>query len=52
MESSALALSASCEAFQNAKPAVRVYTLRRRRETFVWINELTMTLVQVWAVHT
>jgi len=42
----------SCEAFRGAKPAVKVYTLRKRRETFDWINELTMMLVQVWAVHT
>jgi hypothetical protein len=31
---------------------VRIYTLRGRRGTFDWINELTMTLIQVWAVHT
>ena len=30
----------------------RIYTLRRRRETFDWINGLTRTLIQVWAVHT
>ena len=42
----------ACEEFQDAKPAMKAYTLRRRRETFDWINELTMTLIQVWAVHT
>jgi hypothetical protein len=42
----------ACEVFQDAKPAVKAYTLRRRKETFDWINELTLTLIQVWAVHT
>jgi transposase InsO family protein len=42
----------SCEVFQDAKPAMKAYTLRKRKETFDWINELTMTLIQVWAVHT
>jgi len=28
------------------------YTLPKRRETFDWINELTMMLMEVWAVHT
>jgi hypothetical protein len=32
--------------------AMSAYTLRRRRETFDWINELTLTLIQAWAVHT
>jgi hypothetical protein len=36
----------------DAKTAVKVYTLRKRGETFDWINELTMMLTQVWAVHT
>jgi hypothetical protein len=31
---------------------MKVYTLRKRKETFDWINELTRTLIQVWAVHT
>ena len=39
-------------ASQDAKPAMKAYTLRKRKETFDWINELTMTLIQVWAVHT
>ena len=42
----------ACEVFQDAKPALKAYTLRKRKETFDWINELTMTLIQVWAVHT
>lgn len=37
---------------QAGKPATNAYTLRRRRETFDAINELTMTLMQGWAVHT
>jgi hypothetical protein len=37
---------------QDAKPALKTYTLRKRKEAFDWINELTMTLIQVWAVHT
>ena len=42
----------ACKVFQDAKPAMKAYTLRKRKETFDWINELTMTLIQVWAVHT
>ena len=42
----------ACEVFQDAKPAMKAYTLRKRKETFDWINELTLTLIQVWAVHT
>jgi transposase InsO family protein len=42
----------ACEVFQDAKPAMKDYTLRKRKETFDCINELTMTLIQVWAVHT
>jgi hypothetical protein len=38
--------------FQDAKPALKAYTLRRRREIFDWINELTAALIQVSAVHT
>jgi len=40
------------EVFQDAMPALKAYTLRKRRETFAWINELTMTLIKVWAVQT
>jgi len=42
----------ACRVFQDARPALKAYTLRKRKETFDWINELTMTLIQVWAVHT
>jgi hypothetical protein len=42
----------ACEVFHHAKPAMKVYTLRKRKETFDVINELTMTLIQAWAVHT
>jgi hypothetical protein len=37
---------------QDAKSALQVYTLRKRREIFDWIYELTTTLIQVSAVHT
>jgi transposase InsO family protein len=42
----------ACEVFQDAKSALKAYTLRRRREIFDWINELTMTLIEVLVVHT
>jgi transposase InsO family protein len=42
----------ACRVFQDAKPALKAYTLHRRKEIFDWINELTWTLIQVWAVHT
>jgi transposase InsO family protein len=42
----------ACRVFQDAKPALQAYTLRKRREIIDWINELTMTLMQVAAVHT
>jgi len=42
----------ACRVFQDAKPGLKAYTLRKRREIFAWINELTRTLVQVSAVHT
>lgn len=42
----------ACQVFQNAKSTMKVYTLRKRKETFDWINELTRELVQVSAVHT
>ena len=42
----------ACEVFQDAKPAMKAYTLRKRKETFDWINELTLTLIQVGAVDT
>ena len=31
---------------------MKVYALRKRKETFDWINELTMTLIRILAVHT
>jgi hypothetical protein len=37
---------------QAAKPALKAYTLRKRREIFDWINELTQTRTEVLAVHT
>jgi hypothetical protein len=43
---------AACEVFQDAKPALKPYTLRKRKKTFDWVNELTMTPIQVLAVHT
>ena len=42
----------ACRVFQDAKPALKAYTLRKRREIFDGINELTRTLIQVSAVHT
>ena len=42
----------ACQVFQDAKPALKAYTLRKREETFDWINELTLTLIKVLAVHT
>jgi hypothetical protein len=42
----------ACRVFQDAKLALKAYTLRKRREIFDWINELTRALIQVSAVHT
>ena len=42
----------ACRVFQDAKPALKAYTLRKRSEAFDWINELTRALIQVSAVHT
>jgi hypothetical protein len=42
----------ACQVFQNAKSAMKVYTRRKRREVFDWINELTSLLIRVWAVRT
>ncbi|MGO9619357.1 MAG: hypothetical protein ACLP6W_23450 [Bryobacteraceae bacterium] len=42
----------ACRVFQDAKPALKAYTLRKRREIFDWINELTKALIPVSAVHT
>jgi len=42
----------ACRVFQDAKAALRAYTLRKRKEIFDWINELIRELVQVSVVHT
>ena len=42
----------ACQVFHSAKSAMQVYTRRKRREVFDWINELTSLLIQVWAVRT
>jgi transposase InsO family protein len=42
----------ACRVFQDAKLALKAYTLRKRREIFDWINELTKALIAVSAVHT
>jgi transposase InsO family protein len=42
----------ACRVFHEAKSALKAYTLRKRREIFDWINELTRALTQVSAVHT
>jgi len=42
----------ACEVFHQAKPALKVYTLRKRKEIFDWINKLTQILMQAWAVRT
>jgi len=42
----------ACRVFQDAKLVLKAYTLRKRREIFDWINELTQTLIAVSAVQT
>jgi len=42
----------ACRVFQDAQPALKAYTLRKRREIFDWINELTKTLIAGSAVQT
>jgi transposase InsO family protein len=42
----------ACQVFYSAKSAMKVYTRRKRREVFDWINELTSLLIRVWAVRT
>ena len=42
----------ACEVFQQAKSALKVYTLHKRKEAFEWINELTRLLIQAWVVRT
>ena len=41
-----------CGVFQDAKPALKAYTLRKRREIFDWIQELIQTLIEISAVLT
>jgi len=41
----------ACRVLQDARPALKAYTLRKRREIFDGINELTQTLIAVSAVH-
>jgi len=42
----------ACRVFQEAKPALRAYTRRRRREVFDEINELTRRLLESRSVRT
>jgi len=42
----------ACRVFQDARPALRAYTLRKRREVFDEINALTWTLLQAQEVCT
>lgn len=42
----------ACQVFHSAKSAMKVYTRRKRREVFDWINELTSLLIRVWTVST
>jgi transposase InsO family protein len=42
----------ACRAFQDTESLRKAYTLRKRRQVFDWINELTRELIQASAVHT
>jgi hypothetical protein len=42
----------ACRVFPDAKPVLQAYTLRKRRESFDGIHELTAALIPVSAVHT
>jgi hypothetical protein len=42
----------ACRVFQDARPALQAYTLRKRREVFDEINALTWTLLQAQGVCT
>ena len=42
----------ACQVFHQAKPALKVYTLRKRKETLDRINELARMLIRAWEVHT
>ena len=43
---------AACRVFQDARPALKAYTRRKRKEIFDGINALTRMLIQARAVHT
>ncbi len=47
-----LAGQVACRVFQDARPAPKAYTLRKRREVFDAISALTRRLMQARAVHT
>jgi hypothetical protein len=42
----------ACRVFQDARPALKAYTRRKRREIFEAINDLTRRLMETWAVRT
>jgi transposase InsO family protein len=42
----------ACQVFHQARPGLKVYTLRKRKETLDWINELTRMLIRAWGVRT
>lgn len=42
----------ACRVFQDARPALKAYTLRKRKEVFDAINELTRTLMESRSVRT
>ncbi len=42
----------ACRVFQDARPTLKAYTLRKRREVFDEINALTWTLMQAQGVYT
>jgi transposase InsO family protein len=41
----------ACKVFRDAKRVMKTYTLRKRKETFDWIQELTWMLIQSRRVH-
>ena len=42
----------ACRVFQDTESLRKAYTLRKRRQIFDWINDLTRELIQASAVHT
>jgi hypothetical protein len=42
----------ACRVFQDARPALKAYTRRKRKEVFDGINALTRMFIQARAVHT